>query len=245
MSFLPTLNEFFNENDGNPLHKEIIDDICEFPEDKERFGLRLQAIQRIDDIIIFHRFVMVTHKSNQQAVEPGFEAFNEHYQGMFDKICDDNLEQMTTTRMAFNAYDIYKQQSQIKCIANESMVINLWATIEQYVSRSLQILTKKQVSNSHKWHEIVEKFSVYGFDIKKLSAYGSIDEIRVINNKIKHSYYVDDQLAKFQFFSEHNGKSISSVPLRVEDYTVAAYHFIIQLINIMGPSERYPDGEEG
>ncbi|NMY40948.1 hypothetical protein HBN76_06510 [Pseudomonas sp. WS 5013] len=244
MSFLPTLNEFVNENDGSSLHKSIIDDVCEFPEGKERFGLRLQAIQRLDDIVMFHRFVMVTHKTNQQVIEPGFEAFNEHYQGMFDKIFDDNPEQVATARMAFNAYDIYKQQSQIKCIANESMAINLWATIEQYASRSLQVLTKKEVSNSYKWHEIVEKFNAHGFDIKKLSTYESIDEIRVLNNKIKHSYCVDDQLAKFQFFSEYNGKPISSIPLRVKDYTIATYHFIVQLINIIGPSERYPDGEE-
>lgn len=71
-----------------------------------------------------------------------------------------------------------------------------------------------------------------------------INEIRVLNNKIKHSYVVDNTLANFQFFNEYNGKSISEVPLRVNDYTIATYHFIIQLINIIGPSERYPDGEE-
>lgn len=244
MSFLPTLNEFINKNDGDTLHKEMIDDICEFPEGEKHFGLRLQAIQRIDDIVMFHRFVMVTHKSNEQVVEPGFEAFNEHYQGMFDNVCDDNPEQVATTRMAFNAFDIYKQQSQIKCIANESMVINLWATIEQYTNRVLQVLLSNQASNSHRWHEIVNKFKENDFDIKLLSAYDTINEIRVLNNKIKHSYSVDDQLANFQFFSEYNGKSISDVPLRVQDYTLAAYHFIIQIINITGPSERYSDGEE-
>ena len=46
MSFLPTLNEFVNDNDGGSLHKSIIDDICEFPEGHERLELRLQAIPK-------------------------------------------------------------------------------------------------------------------------------------------------------------------------------------------------------
>lgn len=244
MPFIPTLNEFVHKNDGDSLHKSIIDDICEFPEGKERFELRLQAIQRLDDIVMFHRFVMVTYKNNQQVIESGFEAFNEHYNGVLDNVCDGNPEQVATTRMVFNVYDVYMQQSQIKCIANESMVINLWATIEQYASRSLHIVTRNEVSSSCKWYEIVEKFNAHGLDIKKLSAYESIDEIRVLNNKIKHSYRVDDQLAKFKFFSEYNEKPINYIPLRVKDYTIATYHFIVQLINIIGPSERYPDDEE-
>ncbi|HHC7296683.1 hypothetical protein ACXZ7L_25790 [Vibrio campbellii] len=244
MSYLPTLNEFTNENFGNDEYKSIIYDVCEFPEGAERFSLRLQAIQRIDDIVMFHRFVMVTHENNQQTIEPGFKKFNEHYQGMFDNVRHDNPDEVATTRMAFNAFDIYKQQSQIKCIANESMVINLWATIEQYANRILKILLGNQTSSSHVWNKLVEKFKEKNIDITALSSYEVINEIRVLNNKIKHSYVVDNNLANFQFFNEYNGKSISEVPLRVNDYTIATYHFIIQLINIIGPSERYPDGEE-
>lgn len=244
MSFLPTLNEFVNENQKNNQYKELVDDICEFPEGEKRFGLRLQAIQRIDDIVMFHRFVMVVHESNQGIVEPGFKAFNEHYQGMFDNVRDDNPEEVATTRMAFKTFDTYKQQSQIKCIANESIVINLWATIEQYSNRILHVLLSDQTSSSHIWQKVVEKFDEKNVDIKSLSSYATINEIRVLNNKIKHSYYVDNTLASFQFFHEYNGKSISEVPLRIQDYTVATYHFIVQLINIIGPSVRYPDGEE-
>ncbi|MEL3927101.1 hypothetical protein V1669_06795 [Aeromonas enteropelogenes] len=244
MSFLPTLNEFINENYHDILHKGIIDDFCEYPEGKKRFGLRLQAIQRIDDIVMFHRFVMVTHKSNQEVVETGFKAFNEHYQGMFDNISDDNSEQIATTRMVFRPFDIYKQQDQIMRIANESIVINLWATIEQYTNRALQTLSSNQVPSSHKWYEIVNKFKENDFDITLLSAYETINEIRILNNKIKHSYIVDTQLSTFKSFISYNGKPISDVPLRVRDYTISTYHFIVQLINIIGPSERYPDGEE-
>ncbi|EKA7361365.1 TPA: hypothetical protein NKP42_004501 [Vibrio parahaemolyticus] len=244
MSYLPTLNEFTNENYGNDEYKLIIDDVCELPEGAERSSLRLQAIQRIDDIVMFHRFVMVTHENNQQTIEPGFKKFNEHYQGMFDNVRHDNPDEVATTRMAFNAFDIYKQQSQIKCIANESIVINLWATIEQYANRILKVLLGNQTSSSHVWKKLVEKFKEKNIDITVLSSYEVINEIRVLNNKIKHSYVVDNNLANFQFFNEYNGKPISEVPLRVNDYTIATYHFIIQLINIIGPSERYPDGEE-
>ncbi|NHN78581.1 hypothetical protein HA520_15055 [Azotobacter chroococcum] len=244
MKPLPTLSEFTTENYRNYQHKNMIDDFFEYPEGKERLVLRNQAIQRIDDIIIFHRFVMATHENNQKSIEPAFKLLNKHYDGMFDNIRHDNPEEVSTARMAFKGFDIYKQQEQVMSIANESLVINLWATIEQYATRALKLIFPANTAISHVWAEVEKKFAQKNINIKLLPSYDTINEIRVLNNKIKHSYCVDNALANFPSFSEHKGKTISEVPLRVQDYTIATYHFIIQIINKIGPSERYTDDEE-
>lgn len=243
MSFLPTLDEFINENHKNIHFKAVVDDVCTFPEGKECMYLRMQAIQRIDDVVMFHRFVMATHENNRQVITPKFDAYNAHYKGIFDGVRDDDTEKMAAARMAFQPFNLYKQQSQIKCIANESIVINLWATIEQYTNRILKFLLSNEEFGSHQWDSLVKKFSANHIDLTSLSSYDTINELRVLNNKIKHSYVVDTTLARFPFFLQYNGKFINEVPLRIHDYTLSSYHFIVQLINIVDPSESYPDDE--
>lgn len=239
MYFLPTLNEFLEENKNKSEFETMVDDFSEFPEESDLFALRLQAIQRIDDIVMFHRFVMVTHENNQQVIKPEFDSFNKHYKGMFDSIEENESAKIATTRLVFQPFDVYVQQDQIKSIANESLVINLWATIEQYANHCLQFVTSDSSSRSHRWPDVINKFLEQQLDIKSLGSYSTIDEMRVLNNKIKHLYHVDSNLASFEYFEEHAGKKISNVPLRVQDYTLATYHYICQLINSTGPSVQY------
>lgn len=244
MNFLPTLNEFINKNTGNLELRVLIDDFCEFPEGKEQFLLRTQALHRIDDIVMFHRFVMATHASNQKVITPAFEEFNKHHNNMFDEL-KGNTEALITGRLAFDMLNIREQQIQIECIANESLVINLWATIEQYANRSQKLLIDgESAASSQNWPDIINIFNEKQINIKSFSSYNTIDEMRQLNNKIKHLYYVDKKLAKFDHFKAHFNKSLDSVPFRVQDYTIATYHFICQLINSIGPSERYPDGDD-
>jgi len=245
MDTLLTFGEFEDKNKHDPKFKKILDDVCEFPEGQPRFLLRLQSIQRVDDIVMFHRFVMATHSNNQQVIAPAFAEFNAHYNNAFDSI-EGNNEAVITGRLAFRDYNIHKQQQQVACIANESLIINLWATIEQYSTRCLSLLlegsTNKEIP--YRWDKILSKFNDHKFDLTSLGSYSIIDEMRTLNNKIKHLYKVDEKLAEYDYFKEHLNKEINNVPLRVQEYTIATYHYLCQLINLIGPSERYPDGEE-
>jgi len=242
---LLTFAEFEDKNKEDPKFKKILDDACEFPEGQPRILLRLQALQRVDDIVMFHRFVMATHSNNQQVIAPVFAEFNKHYNNAFDSI-EGNNEAVITGRLAFRNYDIHKQQQQVACIANESLIINLWATIEQYSTRCLSFLLESGANKKppHRWDKILSEFNAHQLDLTSLGSYAIIDEMRVLNNKIKHLYKVDDTLAEFDYFKEHLGKELNNVPLRVQDYTIATYHYLCQLVNFIGPSERYTDDEE-
>lgn len=211
----------------------------------ERNSLRLQAIQRIDDIVMFHRFAMFTHMQSNQVVAPVFEAFNKHYNLMFDHMRDDQ-EKISSARMAFRNFNAAAQLRQVECIANESLVINLWATIEQISTRCLAIVSNAAPGKRapHKWKDIESHYTDQNVILKNATSYATIDELRVLNNKIKHSYLVDDDLSSFVFFKNHANKRIDAIPLRVFDYTLAAYNFVCFVTNRSGENEFYPENEE-
>ncbi|WP_148046519.1 hypothetical protein [Pseudomonas vranovensis] len=213
--------------------------------DTQRSSLRRQAIQRIDDVVMFHRFAMFTHTQSNEVITPAFEKFNEHYNYLFNDMGDD-VEKISTARLAFRNYDAVAQLRQVECIANESLVINLWATIEQFSNRCLAMMSRESSTKqaSHKWDSIEREFEKLEVSLKNAISYSVIDELRVLNNKIKHSYLVDEKLGEFEFFKSHINKRIDLVPLRVFDYVLAAHSFVCYITNRSGASEFYPENEE-
>lgn len=227
-----------------PLLREASRFPCDTPE-TQRSSLRIQAIQRIDDIVMFHRFAMFTHTQSNQIVAPVFEAFNKHYNSMFNRIGDDP-QKISSARMAFRNFNDAAQLRQVECIANESLVINLWATIEQISTRCLAMVSNSAPGERapHKWKDIEGRYKDRNVILKNAISYATIDELRVLNNKIKHSYLVDDELSPFDFFKDQANRRIDAIPLRVFDYTLAAYNFVCFVANRSGENEFYPENEE-
>lgn len=243
-----TLNEMEVLSRDDVSLKPVLRETFRFPCDTaetERFSLRLQAIQRIDDIVMFHRFAMFTHTQSHEVVAPVFEAFNKHYNLMFSSIGSDP-DKISSARMAFRNFNDIAQLRQIECIANESLVINLWATIEQISTRCIEMVLPLAPGKRapHKWKDIESRYTDINLDLRKSTAYATIDELRVLNNKIKHSYLVDDELSSFDFFKSHADKKIDSIPLRVFEYTLAAYSFVCFVTNRSGESIFYPENED-
>ena len=238
MELLPKLSELINSDTVLDWYKS---DICEYPNGKERTSIRYQAIQRIDDIVTFHSFFIIAHQKSKDIITPKYNEFNERHNHMFDDI-QNNEEAVTYARLGFPPFSIKQQQDQALYIANESLVINLWTTIEQYTNRCFQILTKETTSrsnNNYKWDVITKKFKEHNINIDEILSYEDIDEIRVLNNKIKHLYIVDMRLTEFKYFEQYLGMKINTIPLRLKDYITSTYHFIVKLINLIGPSEKY------
>ncbi|KAA8694477.1 MULTISPECIES: hypothetical protein [Pseudomonas] len=228
--------------------KPLLRETYRFPDgalSRARGNLRLQAIQRIDDIVMFHQFAMFTHMQSNELIAPVFEAFNEHYGRMFDNMGDDQ-EKISSTRLAFRNFNEVAQLEQIQCIANESLVINLWATIEQILTRCLEIIENPTPGNRapHRWDIIEKHYTNHNANLNKASSYSTINELRILNNKIKHSYIVDKDLIKFEHFKNHENKRINTIPLRTFDYTLAAYNFVCFITNRTGESIFYPENEE-
>lgn len=224
--------------------KSMLREMCRFPtgeNSNSRFLLKQQGIQRINDIVMFHKFAMFVHEANREVIDPVFEEFNAHYGNMFDDF-QGNQEKIIEGRIVFRNFDEKEQLRRVGLLADESLVINLWATIEQFANRSIGI-SQPDKGKSYKWPDIESSFLNQGVNLKKSMSYQVVDELRKLNNNIKHTYLVDNKLAELDNFAEHKGKTIDQVVLKTFDYTLAAYNFLCFVINRIGESEYYPHDE--
>jgi len=234
---LLTLNEL--EKSENKIYKNLEEDFYVFPEGdtgSKRFELRIKSIQRINDIVMSHRYVMAIYDNNRAKYDPIYKKFNEHHLNMFDEISEENKH---LARMSFPNYNWKEEMEQVKIIANESLIINLWATIEQFTNRTLNLINPDEKA-SHRWDILKNKFINNEIDITTIASYDNINELRVVNNKIKHLYFVDEQLAQFENFKDSQGKSLNLISFNLQDYITTSYHFLVTLINKAGESIYYP-----
>ncbi|MDX9683842.1 hypothetical protein QMK56_20355 [Pseudomonas protegens] len=253
VEFIPTLNEYVTKHHENPEPhiKSLVDDFCEFPKAEDLSELQIEFRNqrtilhlgfrgRIDDIIIFNRYAIAQYNHNAKEIAPQFDEYDKEYGGMFTLLLAEQDEsKLLHARMAFKNFDWYCEILNARTIANEGLIIHLWATIEQYVKKAILVMNKTLTDLPFKWPALVELSKLTGLDLERLSSYDLIDEIRVVNNKIKHLYTVDSQLCKYKGFSEHKGKKMSMVNYRVHEYAIGAHHFMNRLISSMGPTIRY------
>lgn len=122
-------------------------------------------------------------------------------------------------------------------IANDSVVINIWAMNEQYMSRGLArlISTKENkgintINPPHTWDKIKDKLLSYGIDFETLPSYNDFNERRVLNNKLKHLNTVDSALESFPTFSGKLNKTLSGMKFPLQKYVLASHHFIGMLL---------------
>ncbi|MDX8000120.1 hypothetical protein FE394_13105 [Xenorhabdus sp. Reich] len=256
---IPTLDEYLTQNieNNNPKIKEIVDDFCDFPGPekkdcqnekenslREKRALLLKSFKnRVDDIIIFNRYALHQYNINAENIGPKFALYDEEYGGMFSSILDkQDEEKIEYARLGFKNFDWVCELLNARKIADEGLIIHLWATIEQHVKRAILIMEESRKEMPYKWNELKRLSKEVGIDLESLPSYDIINEIRVVNNKIKHLYIVDKELCKYTGFAEHEGKKMSAVNYRTHEYALAAHHFMNRLVMAMGPVISYaPD----
>ena len=198
--------------------------------------MQIKSKQRIDDIVMTHRYVMEVYNHNRKHYDPIYKEFNKHNSNMLDDISEENKHLI---RISFPNYNWKEEIEQVKIIANESLIINLWATIEQFTNRTLNLINSNAKS-SYKWDIIKKEFLSKEVDLTSINSYKNINEIRVVNNKLKHLYFTDEELAKFDNFKDNKGKSLNLDSFPLQNYITSSYHFIYTLLNLVGETEYYP-----
>lgn len=97
---------------------------------------------------------------------------------MFSDMGDDQGK-ISSARLAFRNINAAAQLRQIECIANESLVINLWATIEQIATRCLAIISTP-ASGKHapyRWGNIESHYKMKNIILTKSNVHFTIDEL--------------------------------------------------------------------
>jgi hypothetical protein len=85
-------------------------------------------------------------------------------------------------------------------LAGELQILALYKTVEISIKGMLkcsELFTENQILSCHKIGMLKDVMSKKVCDIETLAGYSAFDELRCINNCVKHSGKVNKQLAKF------------------------------------------------
>ncbi|WP_148373930.1 hypothetical protein [Citrobacter freundii] len=209
-----------------------------FPLDSRFQSLLGQFSFRLEDLIVFHSFVHHTYNINLKEIQKIANNTPKYDSSLLD---DEDYEvaliSQARHRERVGYYDDLNQKASF--IANDSVVINLWAIIEQFSVRAYSLLEsiidgipQEKVKVPHQWDKLTAKYSNYGVDLVTLDSYDVINESRVLNNKIKHLYMVDKSLAAFPFFKGKENKSLLGMEYRLQDYIIGTHKFVGHLLEV-------------
>ncbi|MEO3988140.1 hypothetical protein [Plesiomonas shigelloides] len=91
-------------------------------------------------------------------------------------------------------------------LIEEMQIIALYKTIETVIKKMLLssgLINKDEIKKLHRVKELKVKLKEIGCDITTLSGFQQFDELRCLNNCIKHSGYVDKELAKHSIWKKN------------------------------------------
>ncbi|BBJ86490.1 TPA: hypothetical protein ACPYUI_000597 [Raoultella ornithinolytica] len=209
-----------------------------FPLDSRFQSLLAEFSFRLEDLIVFHSFVYHTYNINLKEIKKiAANAPKYDPNSLDDEDYEMALVSQARHRERVGYYDDLNQKASF--IANDSVVINLWAIIEQFSARAYSLLEsiiegipQDEVKVPFRWDQLTSKYLSHSVDLEKLDSYDVINESRVLNNKIKHLYMVDESLAAFPFFNGKEKRSLSGMEYRLQDYIIGTHKFIGHLLEV-------------
>ncbi len=84
---------------------------------------------------------------------------------------------------------------------SEMRIVFLFKTIENAIVRMTDIaFPKAKKKTFFRWDVIVDFLKINGVKIDKINGYEAVNQLRVVNNNIKHSLNIDESTKKFRFW---------------------------------------------
>jgi hypothetical protein len=115
-------------------------------------------------------------------------------------------------RIDFLVEDV-SMMNDIRIIGEELAIIGLYKTIEIAIKKSMKItgkFSKKQLEELHKIEKFIEHFKSINVEVKSIEGFNSFNELRLINNCLKHSGFVSKALMDFNPSLWRKGEKIDN-----------------------------------
>jgi len=205
--------------------------------------LQIEIDFRLQEIALHHQiaYSFVNRKWNEiEGRVNQFKKIDENRPANLSDEEDDYLSiKLSQMRSQINSDDGLIMAS--KSLADETFVIMLWSTIEQFLCRNLTkieacklSIDEKDVKINFRWDQILKKYKSYGIDLISIQFYPESNECRVLNNKIKHSNYVDEELSTYENFKTFKGVNFKEIELPLQKYHDMCYIFICEVLKCSG-----------
>lgn len=181
------------------------------------------------DLCLFHQSIYRSIEERLQALET---FITEHKADLNATYSIDDWEAVGQARLRETISAWTSETSGIRGFADQLLLVGLWAMVEQYCGRTL-ILAERALRNSsssteapYRWSALQERFSKLGLDLTRCKGYDTINECRLVNNKVKHLGEVDARLASLPGFGSVLGKSLDAVEFPLQRYADAVFEFV-------------------
>lgn len=202
-------------------------------------GLNGQFIWYHEDLVLFHRLY---YRSANEA-EEGVREQVRRYKRILDNNTDiDEWMDVGAARIRESIRSNDLAYKQARDFADHLLTVGLWSVVEQYVNRVATVMLDTD-GFSETWPKTVATFSERGIDLKALTAYATVNELRLVNNAIKHSGKVSPRLLKFPAFAAgKEGTLLTSIQLPLQRYSDAVHQFVQHLIETVDDTFASGDG---
>ncbi len=127
------------------------------------------------------------------------------------------------------------QLKEVEDISKKLAVVGLYMVVETFTKQIMKCfyqdldekMKKEKLHILHKWGVLKDKLNVLcGLDLSEVSEFSVIDELRCLNNVIKHGGYVDEKLAAFLTWKDDIGKEIYVDKIELEKFYISIPKYI-------------------
>lgn len=126
--------------------------------------------------------------------------------------------------------DDFAQLDDFASLSAEFAIIGLWRCIELYRKRAIRVASgNKAASNAFKHKAFQKELSSLGIVEKCIRCARSVDELRCLNNSIKHEQRVDGELAGFPRWRSKKGRELGNLEPHYRRLRPVAERYLIDL----------------
>lgn len=130
--------------------------------------------------------------------------------------------------------DVFEELNDFKILSSEFGIIGLWRCIELFNKSAVRIALGPDAAKSVFRHEEFKKNLLkLHIDEKKIRCSKSIDELRCLNNAIKHERKVDDHLSKFNKWRTRKGERLGDLDSHYKRLRPLSERYLRNLTNRM------------
>ncbi|KAA0915422.1 hypothetical protein [Psychrobacter sp. ANT_WB68] len=148
--------------------------------------------------------------------------------------------QISKYRIRDSIYTEEMYLNNIKSLVDQHFIVGLWVLTEQTIAKVLEVFYDLSGLSSKipfRWDETLKLFQSLSLNTdENLEIYKNINELRVLNNKIKHLNKVDAKLSEFDYFKNMLNEPIDKISLelqRYSDYSCAFIYFIVEQLEVV------------
>jgi hypothetical protein len=126
--------------------------------------------------------------------------------------------------------DDFAELDDFAALSAEFAIVGLWRCIELYRKRAIHVASgEKAAKNAYKHKEFQRELLRLGITEKRIRCARSVDELRCLNNSVKHDKHVNDELTEFPRWRSKKGRKLGNLEPHYPRLRSAAERYLTDL----------------